>query len=146
MTLADDLKPLLAEIRSIPGQLGLRPRTVSVVLKSYSGAVTGEGLDLETVTAITEANGQPPKVRLLDDEELAVGALSKGTIEVGPMTTDFTGGGTSIATLTQPDADNGDVRLFRVTGPQGTTDYALDSVTDDRALHYTIRLKPVEAQ
>jgi hypothetical protein len=147
MAIADDLKPLLTSIRAIPGQFGLRPYTVSAVIRAYSGTYAGEGTKTDTTVAITEANGQPPKVRFLNDEELALGDnLGKGTIEVGPITPDHTGGGTTIAALTGGSAIAGDIVHFVITGPEypNGARFRLVGVSSDRALHYKVRLAPVD--
>jgi len=145
VTLADDLKPLLSTIRSIPGQLGLRPYTVAIVLKEYGGDTPGDGIEQETVTEITEANGQPPKVRFLTDEELAVGGLGSGSVKVGPITPSNLSGGVSWAALTQTEAANNTVRAYRLTGPQfpDGADFMLVGSDSGRALHYTLTLAPV---
>lgn len=149
MTLAEDLRPALFEARAIAGTLGLRPHTIALVIAATSGAnYTGDGNRSETVTPITEANGQPPKIRWLKSEERAVGQLPDGSIEVGPITPAFPGGGTLVATLTGADALPGQLVLFRVTGPQhpNGADYRRLGDGLDRALHYTLRLAPVGDQ
>lgn len=139
----DRFRAIAHRYRSLPGAFGLRPYTVEIVLRTFSGTHTGEGVEVEETTDILESNGYSPKVRALSDEELALGGLAKGSLEIGPITPDYSAGGTSIATLTQIAATNGDMVLFRLTGPSGTADYRIVDVSDDRALHYTVRVKPV---
>lgn len=147
MTLRDDLLPTLWSVRSIPGQLGIRPHTVEVVKAVWRGAHTGDGQVYETVTAITESGGFPPKVRQLSSEELAVGALPAGTIEIGPITPDFPGGGTSLTTLGGSDLFDGNTFQLRITGPMHPDGaiYRVTKSSADRALHYTIQAQPVSA-
>lgn len=144
----DRYRAIAYRYRNLPAQHGLRPYTVSVVTKSYTGDVTGEGNQVEIVTPITESDGQPPKVRWLNDEELALGQLGKGTIEVGPITPDFSGGGTDIATLLQTSAENAELVLYRVTGPEfpNGADFKRVGSDSSAALHYKIRLQPVASQ
>jgi hypothetical protein len=147
-TLAESLKPLVFGVRSIPGALGLRPHSVSIVIASTSGTYTGDGTRSEDETAIVEASNQPPKVRWLKDEELAVGQLSAGTIEVGPITPSNGTIGTLLATLSGADLTDGQVRLLRITGAQHPdgADYTITRVNADKALHYSIQGVPVGSQ
>ena len=144
MALADTLKPILYSVRSIPGQLGLRPYSVAILSTTYSGAHTGRGDAIIESTAITEANGQPPKVRQLDTEELALGGLGKGSLRIGPITPGHTGGGTLIETL-KPCLIAGQTLHVIVTGPEypNGAKFAIKDVQTDRALHYTLTVEPV---
>lgn len=145
MTLADDLKPLLHSARAIAGDLGLRPYSVQVQVVAYSGNYAGEGTVTEGTTAIVEANGQPPKVRALDDEERAIGGLPDGTWEIGPITPDHAGGGISFATLIGDTATDGEQVHYILTGPEFPSGarFVRQSVTSDRALHYMLRVRPL---
>ena len=51
MTLASDLLSIVSRVRAIPGQLGLRPYTVTVSVRSLSGAY---GLEGDAGTTILE--------------------------------------------------------------------------------------------
>lgn len=144
MPLSDDLKAILYECRAIPGELGLRPYTVTVVQGAWSGSYAGEGIEVATETAITESGSQPPKVRWLDDEQLALGGLSRGTVEIGPVTPDHTGGGTALSELV-PAVSTGHTVHVKLTGPAHPTGalYAISEVKTDRALRWMIRAVPV---
>jgi hypothetical protein len=146
-TLKDAILPVAYSARAIAGKLGFRPHTVAVVNVNSSGTHTGDGTRTETVTAITEADSQPPKVRWLKDDEiaLAAGALPSGSVEIGPITPSFSGGGTELATINGSDLAVKDVRLIRITGPMHPTgaDYTVVGVQADRALRYMIRAVPV---
>ena len=99
-TQRDSLRRIANRARAIPGaQFGIRPYTVAVVVKAWSGDHPGEGTETTTTTAITEL-GHPPRVRLLSPEELALGNLPRGSVEVGPVTPEYAGGGTTWTTLT----------------------------------------------
>lgn len=144
MTLADDLKPLARSIRGIPGQFGIRPHTVALLERSWDGTYTGDGTRTDATVALTEGGGYPPKVRWLSDEDVAVGGLSNGTIEVGPITAD--GSGIEIlANIRGDDLENGDARYLVVTGPKhpNGAKYRITRITADRAIHYTIQARPV---
>lgn len=145
MALADDLKSIVFQMRAIPGSLGLRPHAVAIVTETWSGEHTGEGTRTQVVTAITEADGQNPKVRWITDEEKAVGELADGTVEVGPITPSNGSVGTLLATLTQPNLATGATRYLRITGPSHPdgAKYRIKRVSSERALRYMVRAEPV---
>lgn len=145
MTVRDDLLPLVYSVRAIPGQFGLRVHTVDVRVTTWTGAHPGDGAEYDvTTTPITESDGQPPKVRFLTDEEIAVGQLATGTVEVGPITPSHgTDGGTDLAVL-KPE-DEGTVVHYILTGPEFPTGAVFErhAIKTDRALHYMLTLRPV---
>ncbi len=145
MPIAQGLKRLVHGIRAIPGEFGLRPYTVEVVLGTWNGVNTGRGARAREYLPITEGRGQPPKVRMLTTEELALGDLGKGSIRIGPITPAFAGGGTSIAAL-KPALESGQTLHLRITGPDtkpsGDT-YLLKSINTDHAIHWTLTAEPV---
>lgn len=146
-TQRDSLRRIANRARAIPGaQFGLRPYTVSVTTISWTGDHPGEGTETVTTTAITEL-GQPPRVRQLSSEELALGSLPRGTVEVGPVTPDYAGGGTSWSTLTGGGVAAGAEFFFTLTGPEFPTGarFVLAGSTSDRALGYRVTLKPMSA-
>ena len=141
MSLADSLRAILPGIRAIPGSLGIRPHSVAVVVSTWSGANVGSGTKTEVSTAITE-DGQPPKVRWLNGEELAVGGLASGTVEVGPITSTAA----ALAALRPTLTDAQSIHL-RITGPNTAASGDLYTITDfqgQRALHFMVQAKPVE--
>jgi len=144
MALADDLKPIVFSIRAIPGQFGLRPHTVAVRDTSWDGPHTGDGEPTETWTSITESGGHPPKVRWLRDDEVAVGGLASGTVEVGPITPEL---GVPILLLQGDALSAGDTHQLLITGPNHPNGaiYAIKRIECDRALHYKIQAAPVSA-
>jgi hypothetical protein len=145
MAAADAYRAICYSARAIPGQLGLRPHTVSVVTTTWSGAVTGEGTKTETVTVIAEAGGLPPKVRWLSDEEVAVGSLQGGAVEIGPITPLFSGGGTDTTLLKGASLGVGDEIRILITGPEHPNGalYRITSTDFGSALHYMIRATPI---
>lgn len=74
MSLADSLKKALDVVRGIPGTLGLREYSVSVLTRVWSNR-PGVGTKVETITPIL-VNGQNPSVRRLTSSDiLASGGL-----------------------------------------------------------------------
>jgi len=148
MTLADDLKPLLSNARSIAGTLGLRPYTVAVQVVSHSGTYTGEGTETDTSTSILEYNGQPPKVRTLSGDELALGNLAQGSWEIGPITPDYATGGTTWETLVGGTATDGQQVHIILTGPEFPDGerFVIVNTASDHALHFKIQVSPLSAR
>lgn len=144
MTLAEDLKGLLYGVRSIPGQLGLRPHKVWLLKRSWSGQHTGAGTRTDVEFPITEGGKQAPKVRWLSDEEIAVGSLAAGTVEVGPITPSHKGGGTDLSILDGSTFKTGEVRHLWIQGPQHPKGaaYRITRIGADHALHYTLQASP----
>lgn len=150
MTLAEDLRPTLFEARSIAGSLGLRPYSVAIVIGAWSGTYVGRGDKTDTLQPITEAGGQPPKVRFLNEEQLALSAstgtgLGKGSCTIGPITPDFPGGGTSLAELVPAVAAQQTVHVV-LTGPAypAGAKFLVKEVKTDRALHWLLVCEPVQ--
>jgi len=143
-TLRDALLPAINSIRAIPGLLGIRPYTVSILVGTSTGAYTGRGDRLVEQFPITEAGGQPPKVRQLNTEELALGNLGKGSLRIGPITPDFPGGGTSIERI-KPCVAAGQTVHVMVTGPEypNGARFLIKDVQTDHALHYMLTAEPV---
>lgn len=118
MGFRDSLRLLFYQVRAIPHKLELRPYRVFVVVTTSSGDRYGQGDRTEVVTEITEADNAPPRVRQMSAEEIAVGGYDANTIEIGPVTPDYPGGGTPLSTLApDPDVKNATVRI-RVVGPR----------------------------
>lgn len=143
-TLAEQLRGPLYAARAIAGTLGLRPHTVAIVVGTWSGTYTGRGSLTNATTAITEAGGHPPKIRKLNDEELALGQLDRGVVQIGPITPAFSGGGTDMATLAG-DLAAGQTRHVLITGPEHPNGamFRITAVDADSALHWMIRAEPV---
>jgi hypothetical protein len=92
--------------------------------------------------------GFPPKIRWLKNDELALGALPEGTVDIGPLTPTNSSGGLALALIDGSRLEVGAVRLLRITGPQhpNGADYRVMSTSVDRAIHYMIRACPVGSQ
>ena len=141
---AEDALADLWEGRAEAGIAGFRLHSVTIVDRAWSGQHTGEGAQYETVAPIVEAGGQPPKVRWLNDEERALGNLGAGTVEVGPITPAFPGGGTSLDLLASV-LEIGATRGLLIKGPKHPTGalYRITDLQNERALRYMLRGSPV---
>lgn len=142
MTLADSLKPLARSIRGIPGTLGIRPHRVYLVTETWSGARPGLGEPTRTEVEIVEGNNQPPKIRQLNDERLALGNLPHGSIEIGPITAHHDGVGVTAGQLLGSTLEEHDSRKLRISGPTGDAWYVITSVRLDRAIHWMVTAQP----
>ena len=143
MAQADALKRLAHRVRAIPGRMGLRPFRVYVVTRTWSDELAGEGGYTDDETEITES-GKPPKVRSVKGDEIAINNLDSGSIRIGPITPEHTGGGLALDTL-QSEMDAGQERFIKVIGP-GREDGVLFRIQDrdfDHAIHYTIVAAPL---
>lgn len=145
MPLIDDsFLDMVRDVRAIPGRdIGARPHTVALATITWSGTHTGDGNDIETTTDLTEGDGQPPKIRWLNDEQLAVGGLSDGEIEIGPITPS---GDVDLSQIRFDDAETGDQTQLIITGPKHPNGarYRITRITADRATQWRIRARPVE--
>ena len=94
-----------------------------------------------------ENNGNPPKVRWLSQKELALGSLPTGSVEIGPITPDFSGGGTALSNFDGSALAEGETLHIEITGPRHPTGalYSVAEIRADRALHWTIVAAPVSA-
>jgi hypothetical protein len=141
----DRFRRIAFRYRSKPGDYGLRQHTVEIVDATWSGSFAGEGTKTQTVLALVERTGQPPKVRWLKEDEIALGNLAQGTIEIGPITPDCSAGGIPIDTLMSATLAVGGTHHLRITGPQHTSGafYKVTFKAADHALHWTLRAEPV---
>ncbi len=147
----DRYRRIANRARAIPGQHGLRPYTVAIIVGSWSGAYVGKGDKTEVLAAITEQGGYPPKVAFLSEEALALaassgaGGLLKGSCTVGPITPDYPGGGTALSDLLPAVTAHKTVHV-KLTGPAYPTGakFLVKEVKTDKALHWTLVCEPVE--
>lgn len=113
MALRDVLLPIVESIRAIPGELGLRQVQVFLRLRTWSGARVGMGTKTTVDTEIT-VSGHPPKVRLLKERDVIAGTtLEDDLYEIGPVTPEHSGAGTSVAEL-GPDQTATPTEMFYV--------------------------------
>lgn len=137
------LRKLAYKVRAIPGKIGIRVYSVEVQVTTSAGAELGQGAHTVVTSAITEADGQPPRVRWLDNREIALGGYEDGTVEVGPITPDFPGGGTLVSTLRPNPPVNTTVRVV-LKGPDYPATggrFRVRNVRHDKALSYFLLLE-----
>lgn len=134
-TLFDRLKTTVYKGRAIAGKFGARTHTVSILVEHYTGQHTGEEHVGNVETPITEANGQPPRVEQMSEEEITVGNFLPGSLRVGPITPEFSGGGTSDELLFGA-LPKGSTRYVVITGPLAPNGakYTIKGDRRDRAL------------
>lgn len=142
MTFAERTKRRLTRYRSIPGKLGLRPYSVKVVLRIANGDLDSVSLESgysDSETDIVEADGYPPKVRKLTDEERTHWGFARGGFKIGPITPAFTGGGTSLSDIMR-ESDWRDKVFVILTGPAWPDGarFRVADVEHDRAMHYML--------
>jgi hypothetical protein len=145
-TEAEDALPDLFEARGEVGEAGFRVHSATIVAETYTGH-TGESLTNIDEAPLVEGGGYNPKVRWLKDEEIAVGNLAGGTIEVGPITPAFAVGGTDLDTL-MGELDRGATRHVRIVGPKHPNGarYRITEIRAERPLRYIIRAVPVSSE
>jgi hypothetical protein len=87
-TFASDLRQSLDEIRGIAGELGLRPYTVTLRTRTWTGQRPGKGMPTETSTELLNGAGQPVRVQQVSTKDVIAsgGQLSDRQLRVGPMT------------------------------------------------------------
>ncbi len=144
---AEDALADLYEGRAEAGIAGFRVHSFRLITTTETGTHTGDGNSDETETRITEASGQNPRIRWLNDEEIAVGGYpGKGVAEVGPITPAFAGGGTDLSILTGADMQRRDTIQGEIRGPKHPNGqrYRIIDVQCERPLRYVIRCAPLD--
>lgn len=146
MTLVPGLLPQLDRIRAIPAALGLRPFSVVVRVRSWSGSDLASGTATDSDTTITVGPGSAPKVRHLSPREVVAsgGQYQTGDYRVGPLTPDGSGYGVPVSTF-RPALTAGQELLVKLTGPDtpsGGLWCRLVSVEADHALHRYAVVRP----
>jgi hypothetical protein len=146
MGLLDDLRALVSPIRAIRGNMGIQVHRVYSVRKAWSGGEPGFGTETVTVTEITEAGGNPPNCKWIKPEERAIGGLPAGTVEIGPITPPFPGGGTDAALFSDPTATQGTALYVKIIGdrhPDPGALYIAQEIANGKAFSYLVRATPV---
>ena len=113
--LGGDLLDLVDDLRGIPGELGLRPYKVSVVVRTWSGS--RPGVDASTSSDAPKVIGvdvgtQSPRVRQLTQREIIAsgGAYNDQDLKIGPLTPPFVV--TGDAPYQGATADNSSANIF----------------------------------
>lgn len=141
MTFASDLRPALDAARGIAGGLGLHTFTVSVRVRTWSGARVGVGNATTTDTALT-VSGQAPKVVPVSPRDAVAsgGLYTSQDLRVGPLTP----GLTAYATINPATSASPTEVLFVVTGPGTSASgdlYERVGEETGSALHYHLILR-----
>lgn len=125
MTLRDDLLDDIDDIRGIPGDLGIRLFTVSVMSRRWTGARPGPpGTSTDTTTAMMVAHGSfNARVRGLTSKDViaSAGLYTTEDVKVGPVTPPFLGSdadGNALIIFDPPAVPGSGTELFfSITGP-----------------------------
>ena len=130
--------------RQIPGVHGLRPWRVFASVGTWSGGAThfGNGTRSDAEVELLES-GQPPKVRQVKAEQVALDAgLQSGDWTIGPVTPIV---GTPWATMSGGGILDSDSFAIRMTNEETGEDLrcVLVSSTSDRALRTMLTVRPV---
>lgn len=143
MTLADDLLGVARNARGIAGEKGFRVHSVARITRFKGSNIRNVVGDEVVAIAEGAALDQPPRVRWMTEEEIAVGSLAKGTIEIGAITPSDA----LDAWLRGDDMGAGDERYIRITGPHTRPSgdlYRVKSWNAARPLRRMIQAEPVE--
>jgi hypothetical protein len=127
--------------RSIPGEHGLRPWRVYSVVSTWSGDHPGEGTRSDVEEELLE-NGQPPRVRQVKAEQVALGTgLESGDWMVGPVTPVV---GSSWAKLSGGSAVANDSWRIRLVHDETEEDLhcVVVSITSDMTLGVILTIRP----
>lgn len=122
-TLRDSLLPAVDLIRGIPGQMGLRPHVVSILVRTWSGPRVGVGASSDTETGLkTDLGLTQTKARNITQAEVIAsgGLYSTQDIMVGPITPPFTGStaDNDAISIFDPPPNGAPVEVFfRIRGP-----------------------------
>ena len=148
-TVAESILPALELARSQAGVIGWHIHSVDLVVSTWSGAHTGDGTETTTTTNLLE-HGENPRVRWLNNEELALANLESGSCKVGPMTPYWvdaatgTSGGTALSWF-GADATAGQTVHLLITGikhPEGAV-YRVQDVSQERPTKIELTCVPV---
>lgn len=149
MSFVSDLLPDIDEIRATPGDMGLRPYTVTVRVRTWSGGAVG----LETATNVDTrllVGGQNPKCRRVAYKETVAGGgrYQEGDYRIGRVTPNFPGGGVPYGTMAPPTQTGTEV-YYVLVGPDTPAAGAVCTVVGeegDHPLHRNLVVRPTGAQ
>ena len=153
--------PALDAIRAIGGNLGLRPFTVTIKVRTWLGGTRpglGQRSDVDTVlTNLSGANAQPVMVRYLTTREIAAsgGKYRDRDLNVGPMTPAYAAtvlilpaGGFSDSQIDPAPVTNAVELFYLVKGPgyppsaNAASGIIHDKIAEEvTALHYSLVLR-----
>lgn len=151
MTLRDTTLPKLNAARTKVAALGLRPITVKVRTRVYSGPVGAVGSEVTSTTDVTVTPS--PRVSLdrtnRGDEVILDGEYADATAAphllrwvVGPMTPYYGAGGYDSTAFMPTDATTRRVTIVLVGGQFGAgEEFRAVRVDDTHALHFTVTVE-----
>ena len=150
MSFTPTVLPALDALRSIGDVLGLRPYSVFLLVRTWSGGRPGLGTmsdDALLQMVNTDQNGvaHPVQVAQLSRKDVIAsgGAYSDQMLRVGPMTPTYTGGGFSSSQLDPTPTGAATEILWKVTGPALPSEGAwFTKIAEEAsALHFFVTLK-----
>lgn len=152
-TLRDSLLPALDVIRGIPAQMGLRPHTVSITVRTWSGSRAGLGSNTDTTTGIKQDLGiYPIKVRNMSQKDIIAsgGLYTDQDVVAGPITPPYIGSllDNNAIAIFDPPSQGAEV-FFLITGPGYPTAGAYFKKIGQRVdtpMRYTLYLRKTAEQ
>lgn len=145
-TFRDGLRALADSVRGIAGEFGLNEHSAELLLESWSGEQPGQGTVTTQAIPLT-VGSKNPKIRWLNQKEIAVSGMPVGTVEIGPLTPQCRTGGIDLRDVLGTALAQGETRLIRITGPRVPDGprFAVSSIAADRAYRLTIQAIPAGA-
>lgn len=140
MASANSLRRIADRVRAIPGKMGLREHSATLVKTSWTGGRTGEGDKIVEELPLLINGTENPKIKFPNQRDVALGLMPLGTITVGPLTPEFPGGGILRNFVASQQLERSDTLHVLVTGPQHPNGclYRIETVNVDKALRVTI--------
>lgn len=102
----------------IPGRLDLRPRKVTVRVRTWTGARPGVGTYTDVDTVLLNA-GVNVKVAQVSTKDIVAsgGRYASGDLKIGPITPEYPGGGTPSGVLDPPTTTTAREIFYLLEGP-----------------------------
>jgi hypothetical protein len=123
LSLREALLPVIDQLRGLPGQLGLRQFTVSIIKREWTGSRVGLGFSTDTETPIrVDLGSYTPKVVMLSSRDIMAsgGLYTDQDLKIGPITPPFTGStvdGNDITVFDPTPNESPTEIFFLITGP-----------------------------
>lgn len=120
MTLRDSLLSTVDKIRGIPDTLGVRLYTVTIRVRTWTGARPGigSGVDADSVFWVDGGTHKPRVVQVTSRDVIASGGMYQDQdLKVGPVTPSYSGGGVSVDAIDPPPGVSPAEVFFKIVGP-----------------------------
>lgn len=136
------LRTALDQVRSLGGQLGLRPYTVTVRVNTWSGSsknLPGAGTSVTTSTTLTTSGSNAVRVERLSTRDVIAssGMYTDGDYLVGPITPYFSGssgtGGFNLSALDPAVIGPNTTVQFHISGSEMGANGSLFQKVETRA-------------